>query len=247
MTSVSAREEESFGDHCAQPLHVAIIMDGNGRWAKRRHLPRIAGHRKGVEAVRRVVEVAPDLGIGTLTLYAFSSENWKRPRTEVDDLMKLLRLYLRSEIADLHAKGVKLAVIGDYRGLGAELASLIEDGIAKTECNTRLTLVLALNYGARDEMVRAVRTLAEEVRAGRLNPEAIEAEDIDLRLDTRAWPAPDLIIRTSGEIRLSNFMLWQAAYSELLFLDMLWPDFDAKALADAVGSYAARERRYGAL
>ena len=229
------------------PRHVAIIMDGNGRWAKRRFLPRIMGHRKGVEAVRRVVEAAPDLGIEVLTLYAFSSENWKRPADEVSDLMGLLHEYLRKEIAELHAKGVRLSVIGDYRRLSPDLVSLIEHGMEMTRGNARLNLVLALNYGAQDEIVRATRAIAAAARAGRIDPDKIEADDVDSFLDTRDLPPPDLIVRTSGEVRLSNFMLWQAAYAELLFVDTLWPDFDADALAAAVESFAGRDRRYGAL
>lgn len=229
------------------PRHVAIIMDGNGRWAKRRFLPRIMGHRKGVEAVRRVVEAAPDLGIEVLTLYAFSSENWKRPADEVSDLMGLLHEYLRKEIAELHAKGVRLSVIGDYQRLSPDLVSLIEHGMEMTRGNARLNLVLALNYGAQDEIVRATRAIAAAARAGRIDPDKIEAADVDSFLDTRDLPPPDLIVRTSGEVRLSNFMLWQAAYAELLFVDTLWPDFDADALAAAVESFAGRDRRYGAL
>ena len=229
------------------PRHVAIIMDGNGRWAKRRFLPRIMGHRKGVEAVRRVVEAAPDLGIEVLTLYAFSSENWKRPADEVSDLMGLLHEYLRKEIAELHAKGVRLSVIGDYQRLSPDLVSLIEHGMEMTRGNARLNLVLALNYGAQDEIVRATRAIAAAARAGRIDPDKIEADDVDSFLDTRDLPPPDLIVRTSGEVRLSNFMLWQAAYAELLFVDTLWPDFDADALAAAVESFAGRDRRYGAL
>ena len=229
------------------PRHVAIIMDGNGRWAKRRFLPRIMGHRRGVEAVRRVVEAAPDLGIEVLTLYAFSSENWKRPADEVSDLMGLLHEYLRKEIAELHAKGVRLSVIGDYQRLSPDLVSLIKHGMEMTRGNARLNLVLALNYGAQDEIVRATRAIAAAARAGRIDPDKIEAADVDSFLDTRDLPPPDLIVRTSGEVRLSNFMLWQAAYAELLFVDTLWPDFDADALAAAVESFAGRDRRYGAL
>ncbi len=246
MKPAAARNQTSDGEH-AGPRHVAIIMDGNGRWAKRRFLPRIVGHRKGVEAVRRVVEAAPDLGIGVLTLYAFSSENWKRPENEISDLMSLLHHYLLNEIAELHAKNVRLRVIGNYRELAPDLVRLLDDGMESTAANTGLTLVLALNYGAQDEMVRAVRALARDVENGRISPDSIEAEDIDAHLDTRDLPIPDLIIRTSGEVRLSNFLLWQAAYAELLFVDTLWPDFDGPTLAKAVEAYAGRSRRYGAL
>ncbi|API58826.1 di-trans,poly-cis-decaprenylcistransferase [Tardibacter chloracetimidivorans] len=246
MSTAPARRKTMAGGHSG-PRHVAIIMDGNGRWAKRRFLPRIMGHRKGVEAVRRVVEAAPDLGIEVLTLYAFSSENWKRPADEVSDLMGLLHEYLRKEIAELHAKGVRLSVIGDYQRLSRDLVSLIEHGMEMTRGNARLNLVLALNYGAQDEIVRATRAIAAAARAGRIDPDKIEAADVDSFLDTRDLPPPDLIVRTSGEVRLSNFMLWQAAYAELLFVDTLWPDFDADALAAAVESFAGRDRRYGAL
>lgn len=246
MSSAPARNKTKNGD-CNGPRHVAIIMDGNGRWAKRRFLPRIVGHRKGVEALRRVVEAAPDLGIEVLTLYAFSSENWKRPQDEVTDLMGLLRHYLRHEIAGLHSNGVRLTVIGDYCRLGPDLVQLLEYGMEVTAGNTRLTLVLALNYGAQDEIVRAVRALARDVESGNKCADSISAEDIQSRLDTRDLPIPDLIIRTSGEVRLSNFLLWQAAYAELFFVDTLWPDFDATILAQAISAYAGRERRYGAL
>ena len=246
MKSAPARNELKGGDQSG-PRHVAIIMDGNGRWAKRRFLPRIAGHRKGVEAVRGVVEAAPALGIEFLTLYAFSSENWKRPAEEVGDLMGLLRHYLHNEIVELHRKDVRLKVIGDYRRLGPELVRLLETGIEMTAENTGLTLVLALNYGAQDEILRAMRAIGHDVRDGVLDPDAIDFDDIEARLDTKDLPTPDLIIRTSGEVRLSNFLLWQAAYAELLFVDTLWPDFDGAALAEAVGAYAGRDRRYGAL
>ena len=246
MKAAAARDRAADGGRSG-PRHVAIIMDGNGRWAKKRFLPRIVGHRKGVEAVRRAVETAPDLGIDFLTLYAFSSENWKRPEDEISDLMGLLRHYLVKEIDALHANNVKLMVIGNYRELSAELVEMLDFGIGRTAGNTGLTLVLALNYGGQDEIARAVRALAADVAKGALEPEAIDPQAITARLDTSDLPPVDLIIRTSGEVRLSNFLLWQAAYAELLFLDTLWPDFDEKALADAVNAYAGRSRRYGAL
>ena len=246
MKSAPARNELQGGDQSG-PRHVAIIMDGNGRWAKRRFLPRIAGHRKGVEAVRGVVEAAPALGIEFLTLYAFSSENWKRPTEEVGDLMGLLRHYLHNEIVELDRRNVRLKVIGDYRRFGPEMVRLLERGLEMTAANTGLTLVLALNYGAQDEMLRAIRSIGHDVRDGLLDPDAIDFGHVEARLDTSDLPAPDLIVRTSGEIRLSNFLLWQAAYAELLFVDTLWPDFDGAALAEAVGAYAGRDRRYGAL
>jgi undecaprenyl diphosphate synthase len=225
--------------------HLAIIMDGNGRWAKARRLPRIAGHRAGVEAVRRVVEAAPGLGIEILTLYAFSTENWKRPADEVSDLMGLLRHYIRSEIRDLHKNGVKLDFIGDWRGLQPDLVALLEDARALTADNSRLTLVMALNYGGQDEIVRAARALAAAAVAGEIAPEAITPDSLAARLDTAAWPPPELILRTSGEMRLSNFLLWQSAYAEFVATDMLWPDFDAAALTATVAEFATRERRFG--
>lgn len=227
------------------PRHVAIIMDGNGRWAKARRLPRVAGHRKGVEAVRKVVEAAPDLGLEVLTLYAFSSENWKRPPDEVADLMGLLNHYVRTEVAELHKNGIRLRFIGDWHALKPDTVRLLEDAQALTFANTRMTLAIALNYGAQDEIVRAARGLAAEAAAGRLDPASIDAEMIAARLDTAELPPPDLVIRTSGEQRLSNFLLWQAAYAELVFTEQLWPDFDGGSLLAAVSAFGARERRFG--
>jgi len=236
---------ESSGGEGAGPRHVAIIMDGNGRWAAARRLPRIAGHRQGIEAVRKVVRAAPKLGITTLTLYAFSSENWRRPAGEVEDLMGLLRHYLVSEIDELARQGARLTVIGDYRRLKPALVKLIDDAIARTASNRRIHIVIALNYGARDEMLRAARRLVADAADGSLDPQTIDEAAIEARLDTAGLPPLDLLIRTSGECRLSNFLLWQAAYTELLFVDTLWPDFDDKALADALAEFAARDRRYG--
>jgi undecaprenyl diphosphate synthase len=227
------------------PRHVAIIMDGNGRWAKRRFLPRIAGHRAGAEAVRKVVRAARDMGVQALTLYAFSSENWRRSTEEVSDLMGLLKLYLRREIRELNAENVRLRTIGDLSGLGKDLVELAREGVEATKGNTGLNFVLALNYGSQDEMVRAVRGIADDVQAGTLSPADIDAASIEARLDTSDLPPLDLLIRTSGERRLSNFLLWQAAYAELLFVDTLWPDFDRKALADAISDFGNRERRFG--
>ena len=235
------------GEGSRPPRHVAIIMDGNGRWAKARHLPRIAGHRRGAEAVRATVRAAGDLGIEVLTLYAFSSENWRRPADEIADLMGLLRHYLRGEIEELAANGVRLKIIGDYSRFDADLVALLEEAGRRTAANSRTTLVLALNYGAQDELVRAARALAIEAREGRIDPQAIDHAAIDARLDTRDLPPLDLLIRTSGERRLSNFLLWQAAYAELLFVDTLWPDFGKEALESAVADFARRERRYGGL
>ncbi len=220
--------------------HVAIIMDGNGRWAKARHLPRLAGHRAGVEAVRKVVEAAPDLGIEVLTLYAFSSENWKRPADEVGDLMGLLRHYIRSEIAELDRNGVRLVFIGNYKALKPDLVTMLEDARTRTAANTGMTLAIALNYGGQDEIVRAAKALAAEV-----TPDQIDAAAFEARLDTAGLPPPDLVVRTSGEQRLSNFLLWQAAYAEFVVTERLWPDFDGAALAEMIAEFATRERRFG--
>lgn len=229
------------------PRHIAIIMDGNGRWAKKRHLPRIAGHRQGVEAVRRVSRAARAMGIEALTLYAFSSENWRRPEDEVSDLMGLLRLFIRTDLDEMARENVRLRVIGDYRRFSADTVKLVEDAIARTSTNTGPILVIALNYGAQAEIAAAARRLAEQVRDGTLDPSAIDEAAIEGQLDTSDLPPLDLLIRTSGEIRLSNFLLWQAAYAELLFVDTLWPDFDAATLADAVAAFGNRQRRFGGL
>ena len=243
MSAVAA--SDIAGGAVAGLRHLAIIMDGNGRWAKARRLPRLAGHRAGVEAVRRVVEAAPDLGIEVLTLYAFSSENWKRPADEVADLMGLLRHYIQSEINALHKNGVRLDFIGNYRALKPDLVAMLDAARDKTVGNRRLTLIMALNYGGQDEMVRAVQSLAREVAEGTLAPDAICVETLGGRLDTAGLPPPDLVLRTSGEMRLSNFLLWQSAYAEFVATDTLWPDFDAAALAAAVAEFATRERRFG--
>ena len=227
------------------PRHVAIIMDGNGRWAKKRLLPRLAGHRAGMEAVRRTIRAAVELGVDALTLYAFSSENWRRPADEVSDLMGLLRHYLKRELDELVREGVRLHLIGDWRKFDADLVAELERAIERTSVNDRLDLTIALNYGAQDELVRAVQAIATDVAAGTLDPEAIDAAAIETRLDTKGLPPLDLMIRTSGEARLSNFLLWQAAYAELLFVETLWPDFDRDALADALTAFSRRERRYG--
>ena len=228
------------------PGHVAIIMDGNGRWAKARSLPRTAGHKKGVDAVRRTVEAARELGIGTLTIFSFSSENWRRPEEEVSDLMGLLRFYLRSEVAEMHRAGVRLRVIGDRTRLSEDINRLIDNAEGLTRDNRVMTLVVALSYGSRLEIVHAARRLAEEVAAGRLSPETIDEDALSARLYTADIPDPDLIIRTSGEKRISNFLLWQAAYAELVFVDTLWPDFTKRDLEAAIEEFHRRERRFGA-
>ena len=219
--------------------HVAIIMDGNGRWAKKRLLPRVAGHKAGVEAVRTIVRAAGDLGIEAMTLYAFSSENWKRPEEEVSDLMGLMKRFILSDLDEFAANDVKLKVIGNWRALAPDVVALIENALERTAGNKRTTLAVALNYGAQDEMVRAAKAAAE---AGEISEAAIEAH-----LDTADMPPLDLLIRTSGEVRLSNFLLWQSAYAELYFTDILWPDFKPADLKAALDHFARRDRRYGGL
>jgi|TARA_R100001244_G_scaffold20643_3_gene21499 undecaprenyl diphosphate synthase len=225
--------------------HVAIIMDGNGRWAKRKHLPRALGHKKGVEAVRNIVRVAGEMGIEVMTLYAFSSENWNRPEEEVSDLMGLLRQYIQSDIEEFVQNGVRLKVIGNYKALDSDIVAMIDNAIERTAGNSKMTLAVALNYGAQDELLRAARHIASRVKSGELDPEAINLDDISGALDTADLPPLDLLIRTSGELRLSNFLLWQAAYSELYFTDALWPDFDKTELEKALLSFGHRERRFG--
>lgn len=229
------------------PRHVAIIMDGNGRWAKARRLPRVAGHRRGVEAARRVVRAAGDLGIEVLTLYAFSSENWRRPADEISDLMGLLRRFIVDDIDELAEAGVRLRVIGDYHAFQPDVVRLIDDAIARTSSNSKTTLVIALNYGSHNELARAARSLAEQVQRGEIDPSAITAEAIGDALYTANLPPVDLLIRTSGERRLSNFLLWQTAYAELLFVETLWPEFGEADLAAAINDFARRERRFGGL
>ncbi|HET8611150.1 MAG TPA: isoprenyl transferase [Sphingomonas sp.] len=229
------------------PRHVAIIMDGNGRWAKARRLPRAAGHRRGVDAVRRIVRKAGEIGLEVLTLYAFSSENWRRPAAEVADLMGLLRHFIKAELAELERNGVRIRVIGDYRKLEPDLVAMLDDAMARTAANSRLTLAIALNYGSQDELLRVARRLMREARAGELDPDALDDSAIEARLDTAGLPRLDLLIRTSGEQRLSNFLLWQAAYAELVFVDTLWPDFGHEQLAAACEAFGRRERRYGGL
>lgn len=237
--------------HAAQPAsvprHVAIIMDGNGRWAAERGLPRAVGHRMGVEAVRRTVRAAIELGIEYLTIYSFSSENWSRPQSEILDLMGLMKRFLRRDLAELHQFGVKILVIGERDGVDPELSAMIDEARALTAGNTSLKLVIAFNYGSRAEIAKAARILAERVRRGELEPEQVTPELIDQTLDTRGIPDPDLLIRTSGEIRLSNFLLWQAAYTEFVFIDAFWPDFGKDLLSEAIRQFQARDRRFGGL
>src|SRR5216683_253629 len=228
------------------PRHIAIIMDGNGRWAKARGLPRVAGHRRGAEAVRRTLVAASELGIPYLTLFGFSSENWKRPLNEVDDLMGLLRHYLRGEIAELHRNGVRLRVIGETGRLSADLVTLIANAEALTRDNRGVNLTIALSYGGRAEIAAAVRAIAAEVKAGQMPLDAVDEDLITRHLFTADLPDPDLLIRTSGEQRISNFLLWQCAYAELVFTKTLWPDFGRRDLDEAIADYCGRERRYGA-
>jgi undecaprenyl diphosphate synthase len=227
------------------PRHVAIIMDGNGRWAQARGLPRAAGHRQGAEAARKVLRAAGEAGVECLTLYAFSSENWRRPEDEINDLMGLLRFYIGRELDALHREGVRIKILGDHSAFPADTAAMVDQAVARTAGNERMTVAIALNYGSRAELANAVKRIAGRVAAKELAPEMVGEETVDAELDTADLPPLDLLIRTSGERRLSNFLLWQAAYAELLFVDTLWPDFDGDALRSALADYAGRERRYG--
>jgi undecaprenyl diphosphate synthase len=229
------------------PAHVAIIMDGNGRWAKARGLPRLAGHRAGVEALRQTVRGAADMGVAWLTVYAFSSENWSRPKSEISDLLGLLKLFIRRDLAELHQSGVRVKVIGERVALAKDIRLLLDEAETLTAGNTAMTLVIAFNYGSRDEIVRAMRKIAARAVSGQILPGEITQETVGAALDTAGIPDPDLVIRTSGEMRLSNFLLWQAAYSELVFLPCYWPDFTREQFAAALQEYATRERRFGGL
>jgi undecaprenyl diphosphate synthase len=229
------------------PNHVAIIMDGNGRWAARRGLPRVEGHRRGIEAVRRAVRAASELGIRYLTIYSFSAENWRRPAQEVADLMGLLKRFVRHDLADLHAHNVRVRIIGDRKGLSPDIRNLLDEAEELTRRNDGLTLIVAFNYGGRQEIVRAMRMLAEQVRVGKLEPNAIDMETVAAALDTRDIPDPDLVIRTSGEQRVSNFLTWQAAYAEFIFIPDFWPDFELTTFKAAIDEYCRRERRFGGL
>ena len=240
-------EPATAGPPPGVPRHVAIIMDGNGRWAKARGLPRSAGHRAGAEAARRALRAAGEARVECLTLYAFSSENWRRPATEIADLTGLLRFYVQRELNALHKEGIRLKVLGDHTAFEADVARMVDAAVAKTAGNSRMTLAIALNYGSRGELVGAARKLARQVAAGDLAADQIDESRIDAALDTGGLPPLDLLIRTSGEQRLSNFLLWQAAYAELLFVDTLWPDFDEATMRAALADYARRERRYGGL
>jgi undecaprenyl diphosphate synthase len=234
-----------LGEGAKIPRHVAIIMDGNGRWAEKRGLPRVAGHRAGAEAVRRAMQAAVDNGVEVLTLYAFSSENWRRTEEEISDLTTLMRFYLEREFKTLQKEGVRLRLIGDHSAFGDDLVGRLDRAVERTAGNSRLTLVVALNYGSRAEIAGAARRLVERAAAGEIEPDAIDEQAIGAALQTADLPELDLLIRTSGEVRLSNFLLWQAAYAELLFLDTMWPDFDEQAFADALATYVLRQRRFG--
>jgi undecaprenyl diphosphate synthase len=229
----------------SNPTHVAIIMDGNGRWAQMRGLPRQEGHRRGLDALRRTIRNADALGIQVLTLYSFSTENWRRPHAEVSFLMGLLKHFVEKDLAELSAANVRVRIIGGRDDLAPDLRRLVEHAETSTRDNTGLVLVIAFNYGARDEIVRAARTLAADAAAGRIDPAAIDEAAFTGRLDTHDLPDPELVIRTSGETRISNFLLWQAAYAEFVFAPVMWPDFDRAALEDALAQYRQRERRFG--
>jgi undecaprenyl diphosphate synthase len=245
--TVRAPRAKRIDDNVAVPRHVAIIMDGNGRWAAARRLPRGEGHRRGVEALRRTVRAAGDLGIAYLTIFSFSAENWSRPPSEIHELMTLLRRFIRNDLADLHRHGVRVRVIGERENLDADIQRMFDEAEQLTKHNDKLVLVVAFNYGARQEIARAAQRMAAAVAAGNLALNAVSAEKLATYLDAPDLPDPDLIIRTSGEQRLSNFLLWQAAYSELVFVPIYWPDFDRAALEGAISEFRRRERRFGGL
>jgi undecaprenyl diphosphate synthase len=246
-TSETAQPAGAKSDGFEMPRHVAIIMDGNGRWAAARGLPRVEGHRRGVEAVRKTVRAARDLGISVLTVFSFSSENWSRPPSEIRDLLGLLRRFIRNDLADLHKSNVRVRIIGERDDLDRDIRRMLEEAEDLTRNNDGLTLVVAFNYGARQEIARAARRVAAQVAEGRLSANDITPELLTRHLDAPDVPDPDVIIRTSGEQRLSNFLLWQAAYSELVFVPINWPDFDRTALENAIAEYHRRERRFGGL
>jgi undecaprenyl diphosphate synthase len=235
------------GPASKMPRHVAIIMDGNGRWAAARGLPRVEGHRRGVEALRRTIRAAGEMGIRFITIFSFSAENWSRPASEIGELMGLLRRFIRNDLAELHKSGVRVRIIGEREGLEPDIGRLLAEAEELTKDNDGLTLVVAFNYGARQEIARAAKRIAPEVAEGRLKPDAVTVETVSGYLDAADLPDPDLVIRTSGEQRLSNFLLWQSAYSELVFVPLNWPDFDRAALEGAIGEFRQRERRFGGL
>jgi undecaprenyl diphosphate synthase len=238
-------QSPTWRDSAPVPRHVAIIMDGNGRWAESRGLPRSAGHHRGVEAVRRTVRAAMELGVQYLTIFSFSSENWSRPAAEIDDLMGLMKRFIRRDLAELHQNGVHINVIGERDRVDPELLELIDDAVALTSDNSALNLVIAFNYGSRAEIARAARRLAERALDGSIKPEDITPDALAAALDTHGVPDPDLLIRTSGELRLSNFLLWQSAYTEFVFLEAYWPDFGRELLEQAIEEFRGRIRRFG--
>ncbi|GAF63682.1 hypothetical protein BTS2_0573 [Bacillus sp. TS-2] len=243
---MESREEPTIDlDSMKMPKHVAIIMDGNGRWAKQKGFPRVIGHREGMKVVNKIVRKANEFGIEVLTLYAFSTENWKRPKTEVDYLLRLPERYLNSELPILKKENVKVRLMGSLDHLPEYTLNAVEKAVAETKDNTGLILNFALNYGSRTELVEAIQSISVEVKEGKLRPDEINEETINQHLMTASLSDPDLLIRTSGEIRLSNFMLWQAAYSELWFTDVLWPDFNEDHFTEAISVYQNRARRYG--
>lgn len=244
--ALAPSDPAAAGPQPAAPAHVAIIMDGNGRWATARHLPRSAGHERGVEALRRTVAAAGELGIRYLTVFSFSTENWRRPAAEVNVLFGLLKAYVQRDLQRLKEEGVRIRVIGQRRGLPPDIAALVERAESETRANSDFFLTIAFNYGSRDEILRAASALAEDVASGKVTG-PIKEDDFARYLDTSELPDPDLVIRTSGEYRISNFLLWQAAYAEFLFCDVLWPDFDRQHLENALQRYKERERRYGAV
>jgi undecaprenyl diphosphate synthase len=231
----------------SSPRHVAIIMDGNGRWASARGLPRPAGHKVGVDAVRRAVRAASDMNIEYLTIYSFSTENWTRPKTEVMFLLELLRRFISQDVAELHSSGVKIQIIGDRSSLDAKLVRMIEDAERLTAGNEKLKLIVAFNYGSRQELAQAAKKIALQVQSGALDPALITVDTVAQQLETVGIPDPDLLIRTGGEERISNFLLWQCAYAEFVFVPEFWPEFNAEIFQRAVAEYNARERRFGGL
>jgi undecaprenyl diphosphate synthase len=241
-----AMDKPEWGD-AVRPVarHVAIIMDGNGRWAAERGLPRVEGHRQGVESVRRTVQAAMEFGVSHLTLFSFSSENWSRPKEEIHDLFGLLRRFVRRDLAELHKNGIKIRVIGARDGLEGDILHMLDDAVELTKDNTALNLTIAFNYGARDEIARAAERIAEDVKAGTIAPSDITQDLFGSYLDTAGLPDPDLLIRTSGELRLSNFLLWQLAYAEFVFVDVYWPDFSKELFEAAIAEYQRRNRRFG--
>ena len=247
MSNLALAPAPAPRDTPVPPRHVAIIMDGNGRWAEARGLPRVAGHRAGVEAVRRSVRAAREIGIGYLTIYSFSTENWSRPLSEVIFLMGLIRRFIQQDLAEMHAAGVRIRIIGERDRIEPDLLALMDDAVTTTAANTGLNLNICFNYGARGELAKAARRLAEEVASGRLLPADITPERLEAALDTFGIPDPDLLIRTSGEMRVSNFLLWQLAYTEFVFLDAYWPDFNKELLEQAIRQFHARSRRFGGL